>query len=126
MSGGAWEYMANYLGSVTGNQFVSKCLTIESKYQTPYAGTGTTDSTVDRTKNYEANKEKYGDAIWETSNGCNGQYSWNADYSYFPYASYPFFRRGGNCSDGSGAGPFSFYNDSGCGNNYFSFRVVLF
>ena len=30
MSGGAWEYMANYLGSVTGNQFVSKFLTIES------------------------------------------------------------------------------------------------
>ena len=126
MSGGSWEYMANYLGSVTGNQFVSKFLTIESKYQTPYAGTGATDSTVDRTKNYEANKEKYGDAIWETSNGCNGQYSWNADYSYFPYAGAPFFVRGGYCNISSGAGPFCFHIVYGWGGSYCSFRVVLF
>ena len=126
MSGGAWEYMANYLGSVTENQFVSKFLTIESKYQTPYAGTGATSSTEDRTLNYEANKEKYGDAIWETSNGCDGQYSWNADYSNFPYASSPFFIRGGKYSSGSRAGPFYFYNNDGWGYYNFSFRVVLF
>ena len=126
MSGGAWEYMANYLGSVTGNQFVSKFLTIESKYQTPYAGTGATDSTADRTLNYEANEEKYGDAIWETSNGCNGQYSWNADYSYFPYASSPFFLRGGNCCYGLDAGPFFFGDYSGWGDYHCSFRIVLF
>ncbi len=126
MSGGSWEYMANYLGSVTGNQFVSNFLTIEPKYQTPYAGTGATSSTEDRTTNYEANKRKYGDAIWETSNGCNGQYSWNADYSYFPYASYPVFIRGGNCSNGSSAGPFYFSHSHGWGVIYYSFRVVLF
>ena len=126
MSGGSWEYMANYLGSVTRNQFVSKFLTIESKYQTPYAGTGATDSTADRTLNYEANKEKYGDAIWETSNGCNGQYSWNADYSHFPYASNPFFLRGGYYDGGSPTGPFYFDYYNGLGNGYCSFRVVLF
>ena len=126
MSGGSWEYMANYLGSVTGNQFVSKFLTIESKYQTPYAGTGATDSTVDRTKNYEANKEKYGDAIWETSNGCNSQYSWNADYSYFPYTSSPFFVRGGDYNGGFTAGPFYFDSSSGWGGSHCSFRIVLF
>ena len=123
MSGGSWEYMANYLGSVTGNRFVSKFLTIESKYQTPYAGIENAD---DRTKNYEANKEKYGDAIWETSNGCDAQHSWNADYSYFPYASYPFFVRGGNFYNSSPAGPFFFYGDNGWGGTYYSFRVVLF
>ena len=126
MSGGAWEYMANYLGSATGNTYVSNLLKVESKYQTPYAGTGATSSTADRTINYEANKKKYGDAIWETSNGCNGQYSWNADYSYFPYASYPFFLRGGTYSYSAGAGPFCFYGVSGGGGNDFSFRVVLF
>ena len=126
MSGGSWEYMANYLGSVTGNQFVSNFLKIESKYQTPYAGTGATSSTEDITLNYEANKEKYGDAIWETSNGCNGQYSWNADYSEFPYASRPFFIRGGHYFSGSDAGSFFFSNGSGWGNNHYSFRVVLF
>ena len=126
MSGGAWEYMANYLGSATGNTYVSNLLKVESKYQTPYAGTGATASTADRTTNYEANKEKYGDAIWETSNGCNGQYSWNADYSYFPYASYPFFLRGGSYGSGSGAGPFYFYGSYGGSHNIYSFRVVLF
>ena len=126
MSGGAWEYMANYLGSATGNEFVPNFLKIKSKYQTQYAGTGATDSTVDRTKNYEANKEKYGDAIWETSNGCDGQYSWNADYSTFPDASYPFFIRGGDYVNGSPAGPFYFSGGSGRGSDQYSFRIVLF
>ena len=126
MSGGAWEYMANYLGSATGNEFVSNFLKIKSKYQTPYAGTGATSSTADKTINYEANKEKYGDAIWETSNGCDGQYSWNADGSYFPYTSHPFFLRGGNYTLSIISGPFYFYNDSGLRINDYSFRVVLF
>ena len=126
MSGGAWEYMANYLESATSNGYVSSFLNKDKKYQTQYAGTGATSSTADRTINYEANKKKYGDAIWETSNGCNGQYSWNADYSNFPYASGPFFLRGGDYSDGSNAGPFYFDDYNGGGNNDGSFRVVLF
>ena len=126
MSGGAWEYMANYLESATENTFVSDFLKIESKYQMPYAGTGATSSTADKTINYEANKEKYGDAIWETSNGCDGQYSWDADGSYFPYTSNPFFLRGGNYTVSIIAGPFYFYNDSGLQINDYSFRVVLF
>ena len=126
MSGGSWEYMANYLGSVTGNQFVSKFLKIESKYQTPYAGTGVTSSTEDRTMNYEANKGKYGDAIWETSNGGNGQSSWNADGSHFPYPDIPFFLRGGYYSYGVETGQFCFNNGGGGGHSAGSFRVVLF
>ena len=126
MSGGAWEYMANYLGSATGNTYVSNLLKVESKYQTPYAGTGATASTADRTTNYEANKRKYGDAIWETSNGCNGQASWNSDYSYFPYTGSPFFLRGGYYYGGSGAGPFYFSYGYGSGDDSSSFRVVLF
>ena len=83
MSGGAWEYTANYLESAIRNTNVSNFLKIEPKYQTSYAGTGVTASTEDKTINYESNKEKYGDAIWETSNSCNGQFSWNTDYSNF-------------------------------------------
>ena len=125
MSGGAWEFMANYLGGVTNNEFVSDFLKFEPKYQTPYAGTEATSSIEDRTLNYEANKGKYGDAIWETSNGCSGQYSWNADYSYFPYAGNPFFLHGGSYAYRSGAGPFCFHGDYGWFYND-SFRVVLF
>ncbi|MEI3356288.1 MAG: hypothetical protein V8R81_04380 [Clostridia bacterium] len=60
MSGGAWEYMANYLGSATGNTYVSNLLKVESKYQTPYAGNSATSSTEDRTINYKQTKEN----IW--------------------------------------------------------------
>ena len=126
MSGGAWEYTANYLKSVTGNTYVSDFLKIESKYQTAYDGTGISSSIEDRTINYEANKEKYGDAIWETSNGCDGQDSWNSDYSNFPYADSPFFLRGGYYSSGPAAGSFYFNISYGSGSNYISFRVVLF
>ena len=128
MSGGAWEYTANYLEKVTGNTYIYDFLKIESKYQTSYAGIGVTFSTADRTTNYEANKEKYGDAIWETSNGGNGQSSWNTNYSYFPYAEGPFFLRGGGSNGGSGAGTFSFGSAYGGGNggDINSFRVCLF
>ena len=126
MSGGSWEYTANYLGDVTGNTDVSNFLKLESKYQTSYKGTGGTLNIVDRTKNYEANKEKYGDAIWETSNGCNGQRSWNENYSYFPYSASPFFLRGGYYNHDSGAGLFCFNDCDGCGFGHYSFRVVLF
>ena len=123
MSGGAWEYMANCLGEVTGNYYVSEFLEIDSKYQTSYACVSRESET---NKNYEANKEKYGDAIWETSNGCNGQSSWNQDYSRFPYIGAPFFLRGGNYVDSAPAGLF-FYNwYYGEAHNYISFRVVLF
>ena len=108
MSGGAWEYVANYLESATSNDYVINFLSKDKKYQTQYAGTGATSSTADRTINYEANKEKYGDAIWETSNGCNGQSSWNLDYSYFPYIDNMFFLHGGNYNGSTGAGVFYF------------------
>ena len=126
MSGGSWEYMANYLGSATGNSYVNSFLKLNEKYQTSYAGDGKTSSTEDRTTNYKANQGKYGDAILETSNGCNGQFSWNQDYSNFTYTAYPFFVRGGYYSVSTGTGPFFFYNVYGGGGYNGSFRVVLF
>ena len=126
MSGGLWEYMANYLGSATGNSYVNSFLKLNEKYQTSYAGDGKTSSTEDRTTNYKANQGKYGDAILETSNGCNGQFSWNQDYSYFPCTVGPFFLRGGNYNGSTGAGLFYFDGTGGGGNNNVSFRVVLF
>ena len=126
MSGGSWEYMANYLGSATGNSYVNSFLKLNEKYQTSYAGDGRTSSTEDRTTNYKANQGKYGDAIWETSNGCNGQFSWNQDYSSFPYTDVPFFLRGGVYNNSTNAGPFCFDISGGGGGGSHSFRVVLF
>ena len=126
MSGGLWEYMANYLGSATENSYVNSSSKLNEKYQTSYAGDGKTYSTEDRTTNYKANQGKYGDAIWETSNGCNEQFSWNQDYSYFPYTVNPFFLRGGSYDYSTAAGPFYFGDAYGGGYSYYSFRVVLF
>ena len=127
MSGGTWEYTANYLGSAIENKYVADFLKIEPKYQTQYAGTGATSSPEDRTMNYKANKGKYGDAVWETSKWSNDeQTSWNADNALFPYVSYPFFVRGGSHSYEYGVGLFCFNNNHGGGRDYCSFRVVAF
>ena len=123
MSGGSWEYMASYLENAT-NTYATKFKTFNAKYQTSYKGDGASSSTEDRTANYEANKEMYGDAVWETSNGANGYYSWNGDYSYFPYLTGPFFLRGGSFNHGSSAGVFYFYVSTGGSNAYYGFRAV--
>ena len=123
MAGGSWEYMASYLENAT-NTYATKFKTFNPKYQTSYKGTGETSSTEDRTANYEANKEMYGDAVWETSNGANGAYSWNGDYSDFPFLTNPFFLRGGYFNYGSSAGVFYFnYNTGGSGGTC-GFRAV--
>lgn len=125
MSGGAWDYMANYLENGT-RDYVNDFKTIDKKYQTSYAGTGETNSTEDRTANYEANKNKYGDALWEISNGANGQCSWNGDHSYFPYFDYSFFVRGGCFAHSKRAGIFYFSSAHGARGSIHSFRVVAF
>ena len=124
MSGGSWEYMADYLANGTTSPVTYFKQNVNSKYKTEYQGSGATDSTEDRTANYEANSNRYGDALWETSNGANGQYSWNNDYSYFPYLSSPFFIRGGSFHGSSSAGLFSFNIATG-GTHLFGFRPVL-
>ena len=121
MSGGSWEYMASYLENGT-TDYAKNFLNVDEKYQTKYKGTGATNSTEDRTANYEANKEIYGDAVWEIS---NEQYSWNNDYSHFPYLSGPFFIRGGYYSNSSFAGVFCFDSFYGGTSENIGFRPVV-
>ena len=125
MSGGSWEYMADYLANGTTLPATYFKENVSNRYKTEYKGDGATGSTEDRTANYNANSERYGDAVWETSNGTNGQYSWNKDYSYFPYLSSPFPVRGGNFSHGHYAGLFYFYNANGDTVSHCGFRPVL-
>ena len=125
MSEGSWEYMADYLANGTTSPVTYFKQNVDSKYKTEYQGSGATSSTEDRTANYEANNNRYGDALWETSNGANGQYSWNNDYSDFPCLSSPFFVRGGRFRFSSGAGLFYFCLATGGADNSFGFRPVL-
>jgi hypothetical protein len=84
---------------------------------------GSSDS---RSTNYGASAGVKGDAIYETSNsGDGGSYSWNGDYSYFPYSRNPVFSRGGYYINGSDAGAFYFYYRSGNSVSDCTFRPVL-
>ncbi|MFA7157207.1 MAG: hypothetical protein WC123_05905, partial [Bacilli bacterium] len=106
MNGGAWEYVAAGLGTIVSSTFQSE----NAKYYEEYG---------------DRYGDRYGDAVFETSSGTTGTTSWHGDYSIFVTSSYPFFVRGGDYTNGSGAGLFSFYNVGGgaCGN--VSFRSVL-
>ena len=158
MAGGAWEYMANSIeegNAGTQADQIAALKKYEPKFATIYKGKSedgkinntdgtTSDDGLGRLTNYKANKNMYGDAIWETSNAnpkennedktkgivdsdgekYNAGSSWNNDYSYFPHRVYPFFARGGYFYYGGCAGLFCFYHDYGGSNNGNGFRVV--
>jgi len=94
------------------------------------------------TYQYETNEQHFerrilGDATGEigpfgtaTYTGSNGSQtrsigSWYADESWLVSSSEPWFVRGGVCSNGLGAGVFTFNNHDGRVLIWFSFRVVL-
>ena len=124
MSGGAWEYVAGYVNNGNGNltSYGSSLVNGDAKTKNVY----TKASTDNDTNNYNQNASKYGDAVYETSaNGNTSNGSWYGDCSYFPYAGYPFFIRGGGYGDRSSAGVFAFNNYVGSSRGDVSFRPVL-
>ena len=124
MSGGTNEYNAAYVNngdsSLTTNG--SNLVNAEARYKNVY----TKGSTDGYQENYEANSEKYGDAIYETSTQGVGTTSWYSDYSeHFPYADRGFFIRGGYNNQSTGAGIFYFGRGIGTPVNSYSFRIVV-
>ena len=89
MSGGAWEYVAGYVNNGHGNltNYGSSLVNGDAKTKNVYSKA----SSDSYENNYNANSSKYGDAVYETSTNGSGSTSWYGDYSYFPYASNPFF-----------------------------------
>ncbi len=158
MAGGVWEYMANSIEEGNSGTQADQIVALkkyEPKFATIYKGNSedgkidngngtTSDDGLGKLANYKANKNMYGDAIWETScanpkgndadktqgivdsdgEKYNVGSSWNNDYSNFPRRVYPFFERGGSFDSSSSAGVFAFYNDLGGSNNAYGFRVV--
>ena len=125
LSGGAWEYvmgnMSSGSGSYTynaryaGSNFSYSAST--AKYIDTYAyGTSYGDQTA-------YNRARLGDATGEVVS--SSYTAWNNDYAYFVNSSYPWFRRGGNYSVGSGAGVFYFYYNSGSAYSFNSARAAL-
>ena len=124
MSGGAWEYVAAYVNNGNSNltNYGSSLVNGDAKTKNVYSK-GSSDS---RDNNYSANSGKYGDAVYETSaNGNSSSSSWYGDYSVFPYASNPFFLRGGHYNNGTFAGVFYFHYNNGTSSSIYSFRPVL-
>ena len=80
MSGGAWEYVAGYVGN--GGSYASSLVNAPARYKDTYSS-------------YTAPTSggHYGDAVWETSSSSSGSSSWYSSYSYFPRSSGPFFIR---------------------------------
>lgn len=126
MAGGNWERMANCIEEgeeSTQSRMIEAFKGYKDKYRTIYKVGA---DSANREENYQANKGIYGDAVYETSSKGDGtQLSWNNDYSYFPYSTYPFFVRGGNFNNSSSAGVFYFSYSNGEANGDQSFRVVV-
>ena len=112
MSGGAWEYVAGYVGN--GGSYASSLVNADKRYKDTYSSyTAPTSG------------EHYGDAVWETSSSSWGSSSWYSNYSSLPGSSGLFFVRGGNCNRGSGTGLFYFSYGYGALDSGSSFRVVV-
>ena len=124
IAGGAFEFVAGILScskSISGNYDFTNSETYLNKYFDWYAG-----NSSDRNTNYNANTNKYGDALYETSNSGNSSTgSWDSCDSYFAYSTYPVLARGGHAYRVSNAGVFVFSNNAGQASNHDTFRPVV-
>ena len=142
MSGGTWERTAGLVNNgnsnltTYGSQVIADLNNGKStRYITVYPHDSSKDNTsISNTDanlntanqaNYVKNTKIYGDGIRETSTAGTGKSSWYSDYSYFAGLFHPFFTRGGNYGDTSGAGLFSFTRGNGASAYATGFRSVL-
>ncbi len=121
MSGGAWEYMASYIESNPKNSGMDDIVTNStySKYIDKYSSSSTITSYKFRI---------LGDATGELGPFWNNGYyqsTWFADLADFVDSTYPWFLRGGHCSNSARAGQFIFSRTTGGANSGNSARLVL-
>jgi hypothetical protein len=93
MNGGSWEHTAAYINNGNSNltTYGLSLVNADDKYKDIYLK-GTNDT---RSLNYNANSNKKGDAVYETSISGDNSTSWYGDFSYMPISIHPFFERGG-------------------------------
>ena len=124
MSGGSWEKVAGYLNNGHANlqTYGKSVVDGEAKYKEVYEQ-GSSDT---QELNYEKAASKYGDAVYETSNGYSSSgASWYSNYAGFTFASRPFFDRGGGYIDTTYAGMFYFIRSISNANAGHGFRVAV-
>ena len=118
MSGGTWECMASLRSETYGDSgFDSSSLkAYNSKYYDGYDGASDTTT---------YSKRILGDATGEMGPFSYQYKNWYTDSSYFAYASYPWFRRGGLYTSGVSAGQFAFDYATGGAHSDWGLRLVL-
>ena len=124
MSGSNSERVAAYVNNGHANlQIYGKSVVEgEAKYKEVYEQ-GETDT---QELNYNVAASKYGDAIYEASNGyTNSNASWYSDYANFVSNSYPFFYRGGTYENTTYAGMIHFNRWNGIASTVDGFRVAV-
>ena len=124
MSGGAWERVAAYLNSSHANlqTYGKSVVDGAAKYKEVYEQ-GSSDT---QELNYGKAATKYGDAVYETSNGYNSSSaSWYSDCASFADTSIPFFVRGGSYFYTTSAGMFYFSSTTGNTDGSVGFRVAV-
>ena len=127
MSGGAYEFVAAYIDVISNypgaDEYSIDLVNADERYKDVYIGK-TDLYNGNGIKGYMLNGNKYGDAVFETSDYIhNVQYyfeEWYRDSLSFPYisieaarADFPCFTRGGASSGTTGAGIFGFKGDAG-------------
>ena len=123
MGGGTNEYMASYINGKSESSGL-----IISNYKSKYL-----DSYNSSSSETSYQYRILGDATGEmgtfnlvTLGNFSGNVSnWYATGSSFVDSTYPWFTRGGGCSNGVVAGQFAFVRDTGAAYNYIGFRIVL-
>ena len=133
MAGGTWEYVMGY---TTGASTVGGSSGITDLYADFFSDTKYTKywDKYTSTANTNYNNRILGDATGEMGpfgsevnpdNNTRYKSSWYKDYTYFANASNPWFSRGGSCYDGTLAGDFAFFYNTGGTSMYNGYRIVL-
>jgi len=128
MSGGADEYLMANISSASG----SYTYNAKSDSGVGYTYDATTVKYMDTYAHYTSsvtqqgyNLARLGDATGEVVLSRQSQNGWYSDYTFFPNAGVPWFRRGGDYSLGIDVGVFSFRRGDGSTNNNISARACL-
>ena len=131
MSGGVWEYVIGTINNTAGSSDITS---VVSDFYTNDIWVKYYDMYLNETNSTTFSNRILGDATGEmgpffsqtdSDNSVRNKSSWYENYSYFTVSSFPWYRRGGYCFDGTASGLFSFAVDTGGAYPGMSFRVVL-
>ena len=138
LAGGASEFVSSFINNGysrlqefggTGEDYLLETAS-SNKYKTVYSNASSDDgksrySQTFALQNFDANRLRRGDAIYETSINGFGSTSWNINSSFYVQQDIPFFVRGGAYTGETSAGLFNYNGASGQADASDSFRVVL-